>query len=129
MRQRLAPRRSGGWSSWVWSTWRARMPVMWASASRSSSRWRGRWPPRRRFCCWTSRRLGWTRSGWSAWWSRSEDYATQGRTVCLVEHNLHVVEQLADRAYFMELGRITAEGCISDLCADPRLAKVYFGGC
>lgn len=52
----------------------------------------------------------------------------QGRTVCLVEHNLHVVERLADRAYFMELGNITAEGAIGDLMADSRLAEVYFGG-
>jgi branched-chain amino acid transport system permease protein len=51
-----------------------------------------------------------------------------GRTVCLVEHNLHVVEALADRAYFMELGRITAEGSIAELTADPRLGEVYFGG-
>lgn len=51
-----------------------------------------------------------------------------GRTVCLVEHNLHVVEALADRAYFMELGRITAEGTIAQLTADPRLGEVYFGG-
>ena len=52
----------------------------------------------------------------------------EGRTVCLVEHNLHVVEQLADRAYFMELGRITAEGTMAELVADPRLGEVYFGG-
>ena len=32
----------------------------------------------------------------------------QGRTVCIVEHNLHVVGRLADHTYFMELGRITA---------------------
>ena len=29
----------------------------------------------------------------------------QGRTVCIVEHNLHVVGRLADHTYFMELGR------------------------
>ena len=34
----------------------------------------------------------------------------QGRTVCIVEHNLHVVGRLADHTYFMELGRITAAG-------------------
>ena len=39
----------------------------------------------------------------------------EGRTVCLVEHNLHVVEALADRGYFMELGRITAEGSLDYL--------------
>jgi branched-chain amino acid transport system permease protein len=50
-----------------------------------------------------------------------------GKTVCIVEHSLHVVERLADIAFFMELGRITAQGTIGELTADPRLAEVYFG--
>jgi branched-chain amino acid transport system permease protein len=51
----------------------------------------------------------------------------QGHTVCIVEHNLHVVGQLADHTYFMELGRITAEGTIDELTNAPRLAEAYFG--
>jgi len=51
----------------------------------------------------------------------------QGRTVCIVEHNLRVVTQLADHAYFMELGRITAEGTVDELTSSPRLAQAYFG--
>ena len=51
----------------------------------------------------------------------------QGRTVCVVEHNLHVVRQLADHTYFMELGRITAQGTIAELTNTPRLAEAYFG--
>jgi branched-chain amino acid transport system permease protein len=51
----------------------------------------------------------------------------QGRTVCVVEHNLHVVRRLADHTYFMELGRITAEGTIEELTNTPRLAEAYFG--
>jgi branched-chain amino acid transport system permease protein len=51
----------------------------------------------------------------------------QGRTVCIVEHNLHVVGRLADHTYFMELGRITAEGTIDELTNAPRLAEAYFG--
>jgi branched-chain amino acid transport system permease protein len=50
-----------------------------------------------------------------------------GRTVCIVEHSLHVVERLADEVLFMELGRITARGSIAELTRDPRLAEVYFG--
>ena len=53
--------------------------------------------------------------------------AAQGRTVAIVEHNLKVVTELADHAYFMELGRITAEGTIDDLTNSPRLAAAYFG--
>jgi branched-chain amino acid transport system permease protein len=50
-----------------------------------------------------------------------------GKAVCVVEHSLHVVEQLADTVCFMELGRITARGPISELTSDPRLAESYFG--
>jgi branched-chain amino acid transport system permease protein len=50
-----------------------------------------------------------------------------GKTVCIVEHSLHVVEKLADTVFFMEVGHITAKGKIADLTSDPRLAEVYFG--
>jgi branched-chain amino acid transport system permease protein len=51
----------------------------------------------------------------------------QGRTVCIVEHNLHVVGRLADHTYFMELGRITAQGTIDELTSSQELAEAYFG--
>jgi branched-chain amino acid transport system permease protein len=51
----------------------------------------------------------------------------QGRTVCIVEHNLHVVGRLADHTYFMELGRITAQGTIDELTQKEELAEAYFG--
>lgn len=51
----------------------------------------------------------------------------EGRTVCIVEHNLSVVQQLADHTYFMEAGRITAQGAIADLMSDPALNEAYFG--
>ena len=50
-----------------------------------------------------------------------------GKTVCIVEHSIHVVERLADTVFFMELGRITAQGTIGELTSNPRLAEVYFG--
>ncbi len=56
-----------------------------------------------------------------------EQLRAEGRTVCIVEHNLAVVGRLADHTYFMELGRITAEGSFADLTAEPRLAEAYFG--
>jgi branched-chain amino acid transport system permease protein len=52
---------------------------------------------------------------------------SSGKTVCIVEHSLHVVEQLADIVFFMELGHITTQGAIGDLTSNPRLAEVYFG--
>jgi len=56
-----------------------------------------------------------------------ETVREQGRTVCVVEHNLHVVGRLADHTYFMELGEITAAGTIAELTNTPRLAEAYFG--
>ena len=56
-----------------------------------------------------------------------ESLRGQGRTICIVEHNLHVVGRLADHTYFMELGRITAQGTIDELTSSERLAEVYFG--
>ncbi len=56
-----------------------------------------------------------------------ESLRGQGRTICIVEHNLHVVGRLADHTYFMELGKITAEGTIEELTTSPRLAAAYFG--
>jgi branched-chain amino acid transport system permease protein len=50
-----------------------------------------------------------------------------GKTICIVEHSIHVVERLADTVFFMELGRITAQGTIGELTSNPRLAEVYFG--
>lgn len=50
-----------------------------------------------------------------------------GHAICIVEHNLHVIEKLADHAYFMETGRITAEGSMSELVSQDRLAEAYFG--
>lgn len=49
------------------------------------------------------------------------------RTICVVEHSLDVVRRLADHIFFMELGRITAEGSFDELTQDPRLSEVYFG--
>ena len=56
-----------------------------------------------------------------------EELRAQRRTVCIVEHNLHVVGRLADHTYFMELGRITAQGTFEELTGERRLAEAYFG--
>jgi branched-chain amino acid transport system permease protein len=51
----------------------------------------------------------------------------EGRTICIVEHNLHVVSEISDIVYFMELGRCTAKGPFSELRQEARLAHAYFG--
>ncbi len=50
-----------------------------------------------------------------------------GRTICIVEHSLTVVERLADHVVFMEDGKVTAEGTIEELTRQERLVEVYFG--
>jgi branched-chain amino acid transport system permease protein len=55
------------------------------------------------------------------------DTRAAGRTICLVEHNLEVVRELADHTYFMELGEITAAGTVDELTSSARLAEAYFG--
>lgn len=56
-----------------------------------------------------------------------QELRAQGRTICIVEHNLHVVGRLADHTYFMELGCITAQGSFEQLTGERRLAEAYFG--
>jgi branched-chain amino acid transport system permease protein len=53
--------------------------------------------------------------------------ADSGHAVCIVEHNLHVVERVADHVYFMDGGRITAEGALRDLVKEEDLVEAYFG--
>jgi ABC-type branched-subunit amino acid transport system ATPase component/ABC-type branched-subunit amino acid transport system permease subunit len=50
-----------------------------------------------------------------------------GRTVCLVEHSVHFVERLADRAFFMDQGRVIASGAMAELRSQARLTEIYFG--
>ena len=50
-----------------------------------------------------------------------------GRTVCIVEHNLHVVQQLAQKICFMHEGSVTAEGTMAELSGQERLQEAYFG--
>jgi branched-chain amino acid transport system permease protein len=56
-----------------------------------------------------------------------ETVRDQGHTICIVEHNLAVVGRLANHTYFMDLGRITAEGTMHELTGSARLAEAYFG--
>ncbi|HEV7753898.1 MAG TPA: branched-chain amino acid ABC transporter ATP-binding protein/permease [Baekduia sp.] len=51
----------------------------------------------------------------------------QGKTVCIVEHNLEVVERLADHVVFLEAGTVTAEGTMQELKSQSRLVEAYFG--
>ena len=49
------------------------------------------------------------------------------KTICIVEHSVHVVDQLADRAYFLDQGRIIQEGTMAELTSQQHLVELYFG--
>jgi len=51
----------------------------------------------------------------------------QGRTILLVEQNVHHALDVADRAYVLETGRITLEGPADVLRRDPKVEQSYLG--
>ncbi|MBS7813426.1 ABC transporter ATP-binding protein [Roseococcus pinisoli] len=51
----------------------------------------------------------------------------QGVAICLIEHNLDVVTELADRIAFLDQGKVLAEGEPEAILRDPKLAAIYFG--
>lgn len=52
----------------------------------------------------------------------------EGTTVLLVEQNVRVALELADRAYVLETGRVVMSGDGTTLAHDPRIAEMYLGG-
>ena len=51
----------------------------------------------------------------------------QGRTILLVEQNVHHALDIAERAYVLEVGRITLEGAADALRRDPMVEQSYLG--
>ena len=51
----------------------------------------------------------------------------QGRTILLVEQNVHHALDVADRAYVLETGRITLDGPAEVLRHDPKVEQSYLG--
>jgi branched-chain amino acid transport system permease protein len=50
-----------------------------------------------------------------------------GRAVCLIEHNMTVVRELADEVVFMDEGRVIATGTPAEILGDRQLMRVYLG--
>jgi len=50
-----------------------------------------------------------------------------GRTVVLVEHNMSVVKNLADRVTVLQRGTVLVEGGYAEVRADPRVITAYLG--
>jgi branched-chain amino acid transport system ATP-binding protein len=51
----------------------------------------------------------------------------QGRTILLVEQNVHHALDVADRAYVLETGRITLDGPAGELRVNPKVEQSYLG--
>ncbi|BDP42701.1 ABC transporter ATP-binding protein [Deinococcus aetherius] len=51
----------------------------------------------------------------------------RGRTVVLVEHNMSVVAQLADRITVLQYGQVLASGSYDEVRRDPRVIEAYLG--
>jgi branched-chain amino acid transport system ATP-binding protein len=50
-----------------------------------------------------------------------------GVSILLVEQNARAALHVADHAYVMELGEITARGPAAELATDPRIVESYLG--
>ena len=50
-----------------------------------------------------------------------------GRTVLLVEHNMGVVAELAERVIVMQQGRVIADGPYEAVRRDPAVITAYLG--
>lgn len=56
-----------------------------------------------------------------------KDATAAGVTVCLIEHNLDIVTELADRIAFLDQGRKLAEGTPAEILGNAELIAIYFG--
>ena len=54
-------------------------------------------------------------------------FAHEGRTVIVVEHNLPFIEKTCDRVVVIDLGEVIAQGPFSALRDNPRVVDAYLG--
>ncbi len=51
----------------------------------------------------------------------------RGKTVLIIEHDMHFIEQIADRVAVFDLGRVVLEGSVPEVQRSPLLQEIYFG--
>ena len=56
-----------------------------------------------------------------------QDLRRSGVSILLVEQNARAALDIADYAYVLELGRVSAAGTAQQIAADPRLVESYLG--
>ncbi|MEI2733915.1 MAG: ABC transporter ATP-binding protein [Rhodoblastus sp.] len=56
-----------------------------------------------------------------------QDLRRSGVSILLVEQNARAALDIADYAYVLELGRVSAAGTAEQIAADPRLVESYLG--
>ncbi len=54
-------------------------------------------------------------------------HVAEGRTVLMVEHNLSVVQDLADRVTVLARGSVLADGSYAEVSRDPAVLEAYIG--
>ncbi|MFZ3118128.1 MAG: ABC transporter ATP-binding protein, partial [Variovorax sp.] len=50
-----------------------------------------------------------------------------GRTVLMVEHNMSVIERIADTISVLQRGRVIAEGPYAEVSVHPQVLEAYMG--
>jgi branched-chain amino acid transport system ATP-binding protein len=55
------------------------------------------------------------------------DLKRDGLTILLVEQNAHAALAIADRAYVLETGKVTASGSAAEIAGDARVRRAYLG--
>lgn len=56
-----------------------------------------------------------------------EQLRSAGVTILIVEQNVAMTLELADRAYVLERGRVAVDGSATELSRDPRIQSAYLG--
>ncbi len=54
-------------------------------------------------------------------------FAAEGRTVIVVEHNLPFIERTCDQVVVMDMGEVIAQGPFAGLRDNPRVVEAYLG--
>lgn len=52
---------------------------------------------------------------------------TKNRSVLVIEHDMHFVEEIADRVTVMHQGKVLSEGSMERVQSDPKVIEVYLG--